>query len=88
MEIVEIKITRKQYITINRLIYNPEEKNKYIVENIISDKYELSPDVHFSTYYYKDNYFLFFDGEKKPSNKWKIFDVKQLIENEKLKEQE
>ena len=82
MEIIELKITKKQFAYINRMMYNTEVKNKYIRDNIICNKYLLAPDVYFSTYCDSLNYYLFFEGEEIPSGKYKIFDVTKIIPNE------
>lgn len=82
MEIIELKISKKQFTYINKLMYNTEAKNRYIIENIIRDKYILSPDVHFSTYNDSLNCYLFFEGEEKDTDKIKIFDINDIISND------
>ena len=65
---IEVKITKEQFDYINSVRYKNEKKFQYI-SNILGDRYEYNSDTVFITYADTYNYYLVFEGSKKPSNK-------------------
>lgn len=81
----EIKISEDQYNKIEKLRYDVSAKYKYVINNILYDKYNVNENTVFFAYKDSRHFYLVFEGEIISNGK---IPISVNILHEKLKEKE